>query len=99
MNLVRAHYLVAKVYFAVQQPESGSFWANHVWKGTTDLGVTSWDYAFACEIMARARAVEGDKAGFEDYHGKAVKAIEGLEKADLALCQGELDRGPWFGMK
>lgn len=99
VNLVRAHYLVAKVYFAVHQAKSGSFWANHVWKSTTDLGLTSWDYAFACEIMARARALECDKPGFEDYHAKAVRTIENLDADDAALCQGELDRGPWFEMK
>lgn len=99
VNLVRAHYLVAKAYFAVEMLEPAVFWAEKAWNSTVELGLDSWDYAFGCEIMARAHAATGNQSGFQDLHAKAVEAIGGLGKQDAALCQGELDRGPWFGMK
>lgn len=99
VNLVRAHYLVAKVYFALGMPESAGLWAEKAWNRTVELGLESWDYAFGCEIMARAHASRGERQQFADLHQKAISAIAELGPQDASLCQGELDRGPWFGMK
>lgn len=99
VNQVRGHYMVAKVYFALGMAESAYYWAEKTWNQTVELQLASWDYAFACEIMARAHASKGDKAAFEELHGKAVTAIEGLGEEDAALCRAELDRAPWFGWK
>ena len=99
MRVGRGHYLVAKVHFAVNLVESGYYWAEKTWNQTQQLELTSWDYAFGCEIMARAHASRGNREGFDELHRMAVTAIEGLAKEDADLCRGELDRQPWFGMK
>ncbi len=99
VNVVRGHYVAAKVYFAAGMTESARFWAQKTWDQTVELGLESWDYAFACEIMARACAAAGEKDKHEEYHRKAQDAIAGLGNDERELCQGELDRGPWFGMR
>lgn len=99
VNLVRGHYVVAKVYFAVGMTEPARFWARKTWEQTVELGLESWDYAFACEIMARAHAAAGEKDQHEELYRKAQDAVAGLGEGERELCQGELDRGPWFGMK
>jgi hypothetical protein len=99
VNMARGHYLAAKVYFAAGMAESACFWARKTWDQTVELGLESWDYAFGCEIMARAHAAAGEKDKHEELYRKAQDAIAGLDKGERELCQGELDRGPWFGMK
>ena len=99
VNVVRANYLVSKVYFSAGMAEPALFWAEKTWNQTLDLGLDSWDYVFACEIMARAHAARGDRERFDEVHKKAEAALEGLGKEDADLCRGELERGPWFGMR
>lgn len=99
VNLIRGHYLVAKVYFAAGMREMGAFWAQKTWAQTQELGLDGWDYAFGLEIAARGAAAGGRKAEFETLHREAEEAIAALGDADRQLCQAELDRGPWFGMK
>jgi hypothetical protein len=52
VNVVRAHYLVAKAYFAAGMGESGALWGEKTWNQTVEMGLESWDYAFGCEVIA-----------------------------------------------
>lgn len=99
INEVRGQYLIAKVYFALNMLESACFWAEKTWNETVEMGLSSWDYVFGCEIMARVHASRANKEGFDELHAKAATAIGKLGPQDAVLCKGELDRGPWFGMK
>lgn len=97
VNLVRGHYLVAKAAFAAGLRETGAHWARICWDETERLGLTSWDYAFGCEIIARAAAASGERAEFSRLIAKAQEAIAGLDEQDRSICEGELRREPWFG--
>jgi hypothetical protein len=99
VHMVRGHYMVAKVYFALDMKESARYWAEKAFSQAKELGLTSWDYAFVCEIMARAHGAAGDREAFAKLHKEAEKTIAELDTGDAALCRGELDRGPWYGMK
>lgn len=62
------------------------------------LKLQSWDYAFSCEIIARAHAAKKNQKEFAKFHKMALDAICVLsDKEDRDICQTELDRGPWFG--
>ena len=100
VNMVRGHYMLAKVYFELNHVTEGQVWASRCWAQTNDLDLKDWDYAFSCEIISRSFASQGNQEEFEKYHGLAIKAVTSIEgEKDREICQTELDRGPWFGMK
>jgi hypothetical protein len=100
VNMVRAHYLVAKVYFALENGPEGQYWAERCWQQAKELELTGWDHAFASEAITRAYASAKNAEAFKEQLALTQKAISDLEdEEDRSLCQAELDRGPWFGMK
>lgn len=99
VNMVRGHYLVAKVLFAAGMNEAGVHWARRCWEQTQEQGLESWDFAFGREIIARAAAAAGDRDEFARLHALAAEAIDGLSDEDRSICLSELERGPWFGMR
>jgi hypothetical protein len=58
-----------------------------------------WDLPFAHEALARALAGSGDLRGARAHFETAVELTADVSgDADRAIIEGELDRGPWFGL-
>lgn len=98
VNLVRAHYLVAKAYFAAGRVEEATYWASRCWDGTEKLELQAWDLAFGLELKARVHASRGETELAGGVVAQIQELLPTLEEGDREICEAELQRAPWFGV-
>ena len=100
-NTARGEHLISRAASAVGMPEIALHHANRCLDlveanpGSTE----DWDLAFALEALARAEAGAGDPDRAADTLRRARRATEVVAGSeDRAIVEGELRRGPWFGL-
>jgi hypothetical protein len=98
VNLVRAEYMISRVYSAMNRGEPALF---HAMRGLeiaekaeeTDNNFKDWDMPFVYEALAKAHATAGNDSECRKYSELAQKLIDGLsDPEDKKICQGELDK-------
>jgi hypothetical protein len=98
----RGEWLVARVYSVLGE---GNLALRHAHRCYDLLEgnkseMEDFDIAFACEAVARAHAVNGDKAGAKKYIEMAKNAGEAIKgKEDRDIFFAEFNGGNWNGMK
>jgi hypothetical protein len=98
VNLVRAEYMIARVYAHMKRGEAALYHANRGHElakeaEKTDENWKDWDMPFIYEALAKAHAATGNKAECKKWAEKAQKAIDTIAgEQDKKICQGELDK-------
>ena len=98
VNLVRAEYMISRVYSAMNRSEPALYHANRGLEiaedaEKTDSNFKDWDMPFVYEALTKAHAAAGNKSDCKTYMDKAQKLIDGLsDPEDKKICQGELDK-------
>ena len=93
VNLVRAEYMISRVYCAMKRGEPALFHAQRCLQITKENNIGDFDLAFAYEVMARANAVAGKKSDCKKYYELAKTAIDQIKDSeDKKICESELNR-------
>lgn len=97
----RAEYLVSRAAVAVGLPDVG---LRHA-RACFDLveqhpdTMADWDAPFAFEVLARALAANGETDAARPLLARARELTAAVAGAgDREVLEGELARGPWFGL-
>ena len=100
LNLQRGEWQIAHVYTLAERNEPAVYHAKVCLKLTEENDIGDFDLAFAYEGMARAAALSKNKADFTKYYKLAEEAAKKIkDKGDRDYFLGELEKGPWFGIK
>ena len=93
VNLVRAEYMISRVYCAMKRGEPALFHAHRCLEITKENNIGDFDLAFAYEVMARANAVAGNKSECKKYYELAKTATDQIKNPeDKKICEGELNQ-------
>jgi hypothetical protein len=98
VNLVRAEYMLARVYAHMKRSEAALFHANRGYElakeaEKTDENWKDWDMPFIYEALAKAHAAAGNKDECKKWIKTAQTAIDAIaDDQDKQICQGELDK-------
>lgn len=98
VNLVRAEYMITRVYAHANRGEAALFHANRGYElakkaEKSDDNWKDWDMPFIYEALAKAHAAAGNKDDCKKWVEKAQKAIDTIaDDQDKQICQGELDK-------
>lgn len=93
VNMVRAEYMISRVYCAMNRGEPALFHAQRCLQITKENNIGDFDLAFAYEVMARANAVAGNKSECKKYYELAKTAINQIKDSeDKKICEGELNQ-------
>lgn len=92
-NLGRGEWLCARVYAVLGRAEPALHHARRCWELTeANPERDDWDLAAACEAMARAELVAGDRLGAAAWQARARTALaEIADPADRAPIEADLD--------
>jgi hypothetical protein len=83
VNLARGEWLCSRVYAVLRRPEPAIWHASRCLQLLTNLGGgEDWDEAAACEALARAYSVAGDRDESHRWIAKAREALESIANAD-----------------
>lgn len=100
INILRGEWMIAHVYTLLKHKESALYHANNTLQWADTAKATDWDLAYAYEAMARAQALNGNKAEYQQYYEMAVKAGKDIkEEGDRTQFEADLNDANWFGMK
>jgi tetratricopeptide (TPR) repeat protein len=100
LELERGEWQISRVYSVLNRPQAALHHAQRCLEICTENTIADFDIAFAHEAMARAYAASGNKPEFEKHYRLAKEAgerVAGKEDKDYFL--GDLESGPWYGMK
>jgi len=93
VNLVRAEYMISRVYCAMKRGEPALFHAHRCLEITKENNIGDFDLAFAYEVMARANAVAGNKSECKKYYELGKTATDQIKNPeDKKICEGELNQ-------
>lgn len=93
VNIVRAEYMISRVYCAMKRGEPALFHAHRCLEITKENNIGDFDLAFAYEVMARANAVAGNKSECKKYYELAKTATDQIKNPeDKKICEGELSQ-------
>jgi len=97
VNVVRAEYMLARIYAHMKRSEPALFHANRGLELAKDAETKDewkdWDLPFIYEALARAHAAAGNKNDCKAYKDLAQKATDSIaEDEDRKVCQGEIDK-------
>jgi hypothetical protein len=98
----RGEWLLSRVYTVLGEASLALKHAHRCFEllEANQSEMEDFDTAFACEAVARAHAIGGDKAGAMKYIEMAQKAGEAIkEKEDRDIFFAEFNGGNWNGMK
>jgi len=102
VHLQRGVWMLARVYTVFGNAQMALQYANRCLELTDqhkDL-LYDFDFAFAYECMARARALAGDQAEAQKYIAKADEAGKAIkDEEDRQIFRDDFDGGEWYGMK
>jgi tetratricopeptide (TPR) repeat protein len=100
LNIQRGEWMISHVYANLGRREPALYHAIRCMEITEKNGFKDFDLAYAYEAMARAYAVSGDKEKLEKYFSLAREAGERIaEEEDKKIFTGDLEAGPWYGMR
>jgi hypothetical protein len=100
-NRARGEYMIARVAVAVGEPECALRHARRCLELILGepAAMADWDEPFGHEALARALAATGDLAGGREHRARAeALAAAVADPDDRAVIDGELAKGPWFGL-
>ncbi len=98
VNLVRAEYMISRVYSAMRRAEPSLYHANRgldlaKTAEKSDENFKDWDMPFVLEALAKAHSVAGNMSECASFKEKAQKLIDSIsDPEDKKICQGELDK-------
>jgi hypothetical protein len=96
----RGEWQISRVYSVLNKSEPALYHAKRCLDICTENNIGDFDIAFAYEAMARANASLGKKSEYEKYIRLAKEAGEKIRgKEDKDIFFGDLESGPWYGMK
>ncbi|HOH60631.1 MAG TPA: hypothetical protein PLI73_06940 [Candidatus Cloacimonadota bacterium] len=99
INILRGVWMLAHVYTMLGHREEAMLQAQTCLRLAEEQQVKDWDLAYAYSAMARAAALNEDKALFEQWFAKAKTAgSEIREEGDKNQFMSDLNDGHWFGM-
>jgi hypothetical protein len=99
-NRQAGEWQIARVYCLVKRPEAALHHARVCLQLTEANDIKDFDLAFAYEAMARASALNGNRADFAKYYALAEQAAAGIVKpGDRDYFLSDLKGGDWFGMR
>lgn len=90
LEFQRGEWQISRVYSTLKLGESALKHAEACFTGCKEHNIADFDMAFACEAMARANAVLGNKGKkdiFVEMGKKAAEEIEGQENKDYYLSE------------
>jgi hypothetical protein len=95
----RGEWLVSHVYAVLGQGGPALVHAQRCWVLTEEGALEGFDYAYACEAVARAYAAAGDvkSAGAWRDHARNA-AAQVTDPEDRAILDADLAAGPWFAL-
>jgi hypothetical protein len=100
LNQARGEWMISHVNIILGRKEASWHHAQQTLRLCQENGFGDFDLAFAYEAMARAAAMTGNTEALKKYLGLATDAGEKILAAeDKTLFQGDLEAGPWFGMR
>jgi hypothetical protein len=81
-NLARGEWLCSRVYAVLGRAEPALWHARRCVEICESNGIGDWDVAAACEAMARAQLVAGDRAAAREWATRARAALSAIADAD-----------------
>lgn len=100
LEVERGEWQVSRVYSVLNRPQPALYHAQRCLEICRENNIGDFDIAFAYEAMARANAALGKKSEYEKYFQLAKEAGEKIKgKEDKDVFIGDLESGPWYGMK
>lgn len=96
----RGEYLVAKAYMSLNNPTETMAHTQKCWRITerNRSAMQDFDLAFACELLARAYAMQGDWHKASEYYRQAQAAGAAIrDDEDRRIFETDMAAGPWFG--
>ena len=100
VHFERGEWQISRVYAVLNRPHAALYHAERCLEICKENNIEDFDIAFAHEAVARANAASGNKAEFEKHYRLAKQTgekVAGKEDKDYFL--GDLESGPWYGMK
>jgi hypothetical protein len=99
VNEQRGEWLVSHVYAVLGQGVPALVHAQRCWALTEEGKLEGFDYAYACEAVARAYAAAGDAKTAGAWRAHALDAAAKVtDPEDRAILEADLALGPWFGL-
>lgn len=99
INILRGVWFLAHVYTMLGRKEEALLQAQTCLRLAEEQQVQDWDLAYAYSAVARANALNNDKAMFDEWYAKAKEAGELIKKeGDRTQFLADLNDGQWFGM-
>lgn len=90
-RLAVGEWQCSRVYSVLGRGEPALFHARRAMTLAESGDVEDWVYAAACEAMARASRVAGDRAAFEHWRSRATEATAAISEEDERLIiEGDL---------
>jgi DNA-binding transcriptional MerR regulator len=90
-RLAVGEWQCSRVYCVLGRAEPALHHAQRCLALAEQDGVEDWVYAAACETMARAYRVAGDKAAFDEWRERATAATAAIKDAgDREVIEGDL---------
>lgn len=77
-RLAVGEWQCSRVYCVLGRPEPALYHARRCLALAEANEVEDWVYAAACETMARAHQVSGERAAFEEWRDRATKATAAI---------------------
>lgn len=100
INILRGEWMICHVYTLLKHKESALYHAENLLRLMQEIRPQDWDLAYCYEVMARVKALWGDREGFEEYFALATEAGKQIaENADRQQFEADMNDDYWFGMK
>jgi hypothetical protein len=99
VNEQRSEWLVSHVYAVLGQGPPALVHAQRCWVLTEEGQLDGFDYAYACEAVARAYAAADDVKSASAWRAHALDAASKVtDPEDRAILEADLASGPWFNL-
>jgi uncharacterized protein YndB with AHSA1/START domain len=99
VNEQRGEWLVSHVRAVLGDGDAALAHARRCWALTETGALDGFDYAYACEAMARAHAARGDVDDARAWRDRASTAATKVsDPEDREIVDADLAAGPWYGL-
>ena len=100
INEQRGQWMISHVYAVLGKADEALSFAKQTLKITKKEKLEDFDLAYACESMARAFAVSGDKVESKRWYDKAKSSGKLIQdNEDRKYFLSDLKMGPWFSLE
>ncbi len=97
-NEARAEWMISHVHAVLGRADMAGHHAQRSMAAVTAAGLTDFDLGYAHEALARAAACAGDLDEASRQRAAAA-AVPIADDEDRKIFVGDLEAGPWFGLK